>query len=217
MVFIMLSIFSSNTHQENKCAYFSKHRTVSFSCISEHSRHNRCGKKRQGGRKTKQRNILTEFSFETGPFWRVELVLDLHSGSGNGWQLMTSLNEIYMCYCLLLDWMNVNIWAQHRCPLGSRGQASSTISEFGSHSGPCERAAKVGTVGKQSRATPTHCCYTICSQPQEGTRQQCGGGGGSWSSLQAHSGHSVCESWCKERKGRGELNGVKKLSWSSAG
>ena len=99
-----------------------------------------------------------------------------------------------MCYCLLLDWMNVNIGVQHCCLLGGRAQASSTVSGFGSRSGPREREAKAETVGKQNDATPTHHCYTICAQPQEGAQAAVGWRWGVDLLFQAHSGHSVCES-----------------------
>ncbi len=86
-----------------------------------------------------------------------------HSRGGNGCQLMAPLKS--MCYCLLFDWINVNIWEQHCCLLGGQAQAASTISEFASSSRPYEWEAKAGTLEKPSRETATHHCYTISPQP----------------------------------------------------
>lgn len=72
--------------------------------------------------------------------------------------------NIYTCYCLTLDWMNVNIWVQDCCLLGKRAQKSISISEFGSCSEPCEEV-KVIAVGKQE-ATPPPIPYTLLLQYQ---------------------------------------------------
>lgn len=129
-------------------------------------------------------------------------------GGGNGWQLMSSMKYIYTCYCLTLDWMNVNIWVQDCCLLGKRAQKSISISEFGSCSEPCEEV-KVIAVGKQE-ATPPPIPYTLLLQYQFTAPGEARGISRVWwwwwgvcFFITTCSGHSVCESWCKARHADG--------------
>lgn len=101
--------------------------------------------------------------------------LDLHTVevvmAGSSWPHW----NIYVCYCLKLDWMNVNIWVQDCCLLGCRTQKSTSISELGSYSEPCKEAGVI-TVGEQ-KATPPPTTYTLMlhyqfTPPGGGTRHQ---------------------------------------------
>lgn len=115
--------------------------------------------------------------------------------------------NIYTCYCLTLDWMNVNIWVQDCCLLGKRAQKSISISEFGSCSEPCEEV-KVIAVGKQE-ATPPPIPYTLLLQYQFTAPGEAQGISRVWCwwgvcfFITTCSGHSVCEKWCKARHADG--------------
>lgn len=123
----------------------------------------------------------------------------------NGWQPVTSLKYICATVCSLIG---RTIWERCCCLLGSRAQAPSTVSEFGSHL----RALWVRSQGWSCWEVET--CYTYALllhylfTPPGGQQwgrnvfvEVCVNGG---LLFQAHSGYSVCEGWCKAQRARGE-------------